>query len=1743
MSSAKRIAFVAACVLAVCWGQVGAAQAPEGGQERLLRDLADIDPAEHIQRLSAIQSRFTGYAGCQQAEQYVLDRYDALGLANISREPFQIIVPVDAGASLTVGDRQITVHCVRPYYVRTPTAKEGGLAGHLVWGGDGYVEDFDGADVEGSIVLMEFNTATRWLTAANLGARAIVFLEPLHSFRADAEQKYSAVPVPVPRYYLERKNLPALAAAVTGRQADQFDESAALEVLRGLGRGGETAGTIVDAGASLTVGERRLSVHCVRPNYVRTPTTREAGLAGHLVWAGDGYVEDFDGTDVDGSIVLMEFNTATRWLTAANLGARAIVFLEPLHAFRADAEQKYSAVPVPVPRYYLERKNLPALAAAVTGRRADQLDESAALEVLRGLGRGGETTGTIRAKMVWEEKTVYVVSGQVPGTDPSLGEQTVVCQAFYDSSSVVPALAPGAESACGIAAQFEIAELLLKHPPRRTVKFLATPGHFQALAGVRHYAFKTIFPRREEITGDDEEARAGEPFFFIGLDLSSRHNAMAGFYKGNFYDQFAGDAEMMLQRIFSDYSRQLQDWAEEISGPAGMVQDLEFQSGIVPRHGRDWRSLLPDLAAFDAEVIGMSGRPAITLATTGDPRNTVNTPLDTYESMEPYLGNVRAQAIMSAYVVKRTADMPVILADRESLEAGQMGTVFGRAIEQHLSDYVPSVNVPDAVVGVMLTKTKSMMGVKGRAFARTDVQGLFEVFGLKTGAQCVVDGFVVSPASGAVEAVAPQGLVAASNRQRNEWDLRETDLRLNLFDCVGTTVFELLNPLYFAPMVDAQVLGGESNSAVEYLASFSGEPIGGTSYDEPVAVFYTQQDRHLKIVMGEGMGLLLNVPVELSEKEKAFDEPKAEERFQGEGFLVDKSENFIYHASLQMARDMHLLDYYRLRSLKKTFILKRNVWDLHQQAHNQLVLAYQRLQEGDYSGYQRAVRTAQALENLVYPDARGTVYDVLRGVIFYFALLLPFVIFAERLLVNYADIRKKLAAIAVLFVISYGVLMLVHPAFRLSKAPIIILDGFFMLVFSLWTVWYLMMKFQAVMDQIKRHIQTIHRADVARASAAMAAFILGISNMRKRKVRTLLTALTLILLTFTILSFTSFETAPAGLLEHPSSRKAPYEGVVVQSLDWQPLTEFMGYDVLNYIRTDGLTGAPRAWFVSRDTTQELKLEISRVAFDGGQSSRPGQPQGGRPAPARGRSSMPSAAASALLGLSPEENQLSGIGSEPYLLHGAWFDRAMQDWPFVCILPSGMMDSLRLEAQDVGKAYVSTLGRRLRVVGVMESRQLRSYSDLDGESLTPVDFVEQQAKEGKKAGEETGPAFTATGGTTAADYIKRSRAGEEQGLYIHMHPERVLIIPDELCLKLGGTLRSIAASPVAREGEMLRRSFMNWLREFAKRASIVLFAGADGVVHRLARRPDLSMAGAQGLIVPILIAALIVFNTMLGAVYERVTEIKVYASVGLAPIHIGALFFAESCVFAVVGAMMGYLLGQTVSFGLIKMPWLLEGISLNYSSISAVWSALLVMVVVLASTAYPARMAGKLSVPDETRKMVIPKPTGDVWELRFPFTVSSKEALGVMSYLHQYFASNDEDSVGAFTADNVELLRAKDAGESAPAAAATEGAAQSGFCIRADVWVAPLDMGISQHVRIQSVPDDEEPDITYLFFTITRSSGEFATWHRMNMGFLKDLRKQLLIWRLVTVEEKQRLSREGQALLDGAPLAGTADQPQ
>jgi hypothetical protein len=254
--------------------------------------------------------------------------------------------------------------------------------------------------------------------------------------------------------------------------------------------------------------------------------------------------------------------------------------------------------------------------------------------------------------------------------------------------------------------------------------------------------------------------------------------------------------------------------------------------------------------------------------------------------------------------------------------------------------------------------------------------------------------------------------------------------------------------------------------------------------------------------------------------------------------------------------------------------------------------------------------------------------------------------------------------------------------------------------------------------------------------------------------------------------------------------------------------------------------------------------------------------------------------------------------------------------------------------------------------------------------------------------------------------------------------------------------------------------------------------------------------------------------MMGSVHERAREIGIYSSVGLAPRHIGALFLAESCVYAVIGAISGFLLGTVV--GKVVSVLAIPGLTLNYSSLSAVFSTFIVMATVLLSTIYPAKMAANMSVPDVTRQWKFPPPAGDRWQFDFPFTVASKGVLGLFVFLDNYFDGYKEESIGSFYADNVRFYSVTDK-------------YGLGYVVELDCWLAPFDLSVSQNVQLRALPT-EDAGISRIEMVIRRLSGEDANWRRLNRGFLTLMRKQFLIWRTIPRTTKEDYIREGEERL-------------
>jgi hypothetical protein len=390
----------------------------------------------------------------------------------------------------------------------------------------------------------------------------------------------------------------------------------------------------VDKGAKLRVGNREFPLYAMWPNLVRTSQLPPEGVTGPVIYARDGKLPNFSGKNVEGSIVLVDFNCGTDWLNAPRLGAKAVIFIEPNATMRGEAESKFIGIPVTVPRFYIRKSDAAPLLALTAEQR--------------------EVKGTLFCNMPWERRTTRNIIGWIEGTDPKFKNQIIVISAYYDAMSAVPALAPGAESACGLAGLLEVARAYKVNPPKRTILFIATSAHFLSLQGVREWMDGHMFELERPNVGQrlvnslistvgikPKQKKLLDIYLFLSLDLSSKSRQVGLFYKGYFYDMRED-----VQNRFSDTARICRENAEKVGYVLGFDHKKAFADGVNPVEGKNWRNYLPGKFAFDAEVVTLSGANGMTFCTTDDSRALVDTPFDTPEKVN--IANVTRQTKLIA---------------------------------------------------------------------------------------------------------------------------------------------------------------------------------------------------------------------------------------------------------------------------------------------------------------------------------------------------------------------------------------------------------------------------------------------------------------------------------------------------------------------------------------------------------------------------------------------------------------------------------------------------------------------------------------------------------------------------------------------------------------------------------------------------------------------------------------------------------------------------------------------------------------------------------------------------------------------------------------------------------------------------------------------------------------------------------------------------------------------------------------
>ncbi|MAE64009.1 MAG: hypothetical protein CMJ18_07015 [Phycisphaeraceae bacterium] len=749
-------------------------------------------------------------------------------------------------------------------------------------------------------------------------------------------------------------------------------------------------------------------------------------------------------------------------------------------------------------------------------------------------------------------------------------------------------------------------------------------------------------------------------------------------------------------------------------------------------------------------------------------------------------------------------------------------------------------------------------------------------------------------------------------------------------------------------------------------------------------------------------------------------------------------------------------------------------------SHKALALAEEAEAKAARGRIAEAKRTALhsiAYGSNIYPVIRQNASDAVVGILFYLFLAVPFAFYMEKLLIGQTDVRFQVLWQLVIFLVFFLLLRMVHPAYELVRNSYMILLGFLTFALALVVGTYVSHKFArnvgALTRSMHRQIETV---DVSRAGAAATAFLLGLNNMRKRPVRTGLTVATLILITFVMICFTSVRSDVVDL-QLPVG-KASYTGLLIRDRALRDVSGALAETREAY--GDRHVVAERSWGGNFATALDEIPELAIYAISRSADGRTYE-----------------AVANAVLGLTALEPRVTPI-DKAFPVLKRWFDR---DTEQVCMLPRTLADRLRIADEQVldGTVKVKIGGLDYAVLGIFDESRLDALLDLDGQPILPVDLPSVQDPW------QLGTGVTRTERTELPEDVPRLPAAQVLITTTGSMPEKT---------KVASVAVALRDMPYTEARKLILSQL--------ERSGKPLYYGLDDVAYFGGKFRHRSIEGLVDLLLPIVVVAFTVLNTMCGSVYDRQDELYVFNAVGLAPAHIRFLFMAEASVYAVVGAVGGYLLAQAVATS-VKAMGLEAGLTMNYSSLSAVLVSIVIMVVVLLSTVFPARMAARLAAPSSTATRQRHTAEGDVIELDLPFIFNQRDRVAIIAYFADWLENHGEGSSGAFYCSAPEVgIGAEPDGDLFP-------------FIRTMTWLKPYDLGVSQRVELM-VRHDPKTGGNVPIVAMTCRSGDRESWQRCCHAFIGRLRKRLLTWRAVGHEDRDRLLERGREMLGGVPSA-------
>lgn len=792
---------------------------------------------------------------------------------------------------------------------------------------------------------------------------------------------------------------------------------------------------------------------------------------------------------------------------------------------------------------------------------------------------------------------------------------------------------------------------------------------------------------------------------------------------------------------------------------------------------------------------------------------------------------------------------------------------------------------------------------------------------------------------------------------------------------------------------------------------------------------------------------------------------------EGRGLLIGADARCLPLTPLAIARDMQALALRRQALYRRFGITDQAINTALERAARKLAGAEQAVEARQWQEANGLAREAWGMLVRAYPQILTLGREAVFSAVLLMALLLPAAAFLERLLLGGKGIIARLLGTTGIFVLGVVFLNFCHPAFRISVSPFIVVIAYTMILMSLIVLVLCYQRFEVVVRRARTAGGEVESEEISLLSSLGTALALGVSNLKKRRARTFLTAFTVTALTFSIVTFVSVKGA-AALLVRPVALDADvegqkvvplppkYAGVLLREYFWQPLSPRIAAAVQSEFGTRYAV-ATRAQYIETPGGNTADREgINQIEIRAGSKS---------------------AIVTGILAFEPQETEFSHLHEA--VSGQRWFSHADRQ---AIILPDNVAAALDIRAEQ--EAVVRMMNRDWRVVGILDTALADRYRDVNGKSLAMVDYLRS--------------AFTPAAGT--------GDVANETPSY-HCSWRRFVIVPLAAAADVNAKLSSVAIRfPPQADTEQ-------FFRDLAMRVQKTVFGTVGGQLSLITTRQKQSVGGVAKVLVPVILCVLIVTNTMLGAVEERKGEVGMLGAIGLSPAQISFLLLSESAVFSVLG-IVGGTFGGLAFANLVPAlraavePGFLAGLSLNFASLAAIGLAMGTGVVVLLATLLPAKKAARLAAPSGMEKWVLPPPAADgriCYEL--PFTLTRGNAVGMLAFFRQFLLNHSESTSPEFNCRRVQVAR----GES--------------LAVSCVMWLQPYDLDVAQEFAMEIRPS-EMAGVFSVTLLLHRTSGTEEAWLRTNYGFLDLVRRQFLIWRNLDPSTRQRYIAAGAALV-------------